>query len=136
MKKLKQEQLRIVRENNPALNDESTWIRNIDDIKTFEEAEKEERPHKKAADIKHEHDKIFSKENIEKILKTKKIKVHSSKPIELGTFVTPDMREAKNYAGPSGKIYQKIVDIDEIAWIDIAQGQYTGKIEKKGRQNR
>lgn len=62
-------------------------------------------------------------------LRSGKIKVYSSYPIENGVFVTPSKMEAKNYAG-NGKVFEKEVAIDEVAWIDNLEGQYA-KISKE-----
>ena len=117
----KQKQLDIILKNNPA-NDKDmpghTWIRELKDILTFEEAlddagydENDDlTPDFKAADLK-------------KALKTRKITVYSSYNIKPGTFVTPSKMEAQNYAG-SSKVYFKTVNLEDVAWIDPFQGQY------------
>ena len=95
-----------------------TWIRELKDILTFEEAlddagydENDDlTPDFKAADLK-------------KALKTRKITVYSSYNIKPGTFVTPSKMEAQNYAG-SSKVYFKTVNLEDVAWIDPFQGQY------------
>ena len=46
-----------------------------------------------------------------------------SNPITSGNFVTPSKMEAMAYAG-NGKVYEKNVNINEVAWIDSLQGQY------------
>ena len=48
---------------------------------------------------------------------------YSSNPITSGNFVTPSKMEAMAYAG-NGKVYEKSVNINEVAWIDSLQGQY------------
>lgn len=42
MNSTKEKQLQIILENNPVEDDVHTWVRNVDDIKTFEEAVEEE----------------------------------------------------------------------------------------------
>ena len=42
-----------------------------------------------------------------------------------GVFVTPSQLEAKSYSG--GEVFEKLVGTDEIAWIDVMEGMYTGK---------
>jgi len=118
----KQKQLEIVLKYNPA-NDKDlpghTWIRSIEDIKTFQEALDD--------DGFTENDDLtpdFKSTDLKKALKTGKITVYSSKNIKPGIFVTPSRMEAENYAG-SSKIYSEIVNLTDIAWIDSLQGQYT-----------
>lgn len=116
----KKKQLDIILKNNPA-NDEEysyhTWIRTIDDIKTFEEAIQDENPNKE--DLTPD----FRKKDIEKALKTNRIIIYSSKEIKPGIFVTPSKIEAQNYAG-NNKVYSMEVMLSDIAWIDPLQGQY------------
>ena len=122
---LKQKQLDIVLENNPVEDDYHTWIRSIDDIKTYQEAIQE--------DLDGEIQDLtpdFKKADLEKTLETGKITVYSSYPIEQGIFVTPSKMEAQSYAG-SNKVYSKEVNLKDIAWIDTLQGQYA-KVEDAG----
>lgn len=51
------------------------------------------------------------------------IRVYSSYPIKDGIFVTPSIMEAQSYSG-DGKVYSKIVNLNDVAWIDPTQGQY------------
>lgn len=115
---LKQKQLDIILKNNPVEDDYHTWIRSIDDIKTYEEALQE--------DLDGETQDLtpdFKKADLEKALETGKMTVYSSYPIEQGIFVTPSKMEAQSYAG-SGKVYSKEINLDDVAWIDTLQGQY------------
>ena len=116
----KKKQLDIILKNNPA-NDEEysyhTWIRTIDDIKTFDEAIQNKNPNKD--DLTPD----FSKKDIEKALITKRIVVYSSEEIRPGTFVTPSKIEAQSYA-ENGKVYSMEVMLSDIAWIDHLEGQY------------
>jgi hypothetical protein len=57
-------------------------------------------------------------------LKSGRITVYSSYPIENGVFVTPSKMEAQNYAGKN-KVYSKTVPLSNVAWIDAIEGQYT-----------
>jgi hypothetical protein len=111
-KNKKQKQLEIILKVNPAFNETSTWIREEKDILSFDELDLSENaaPDYKVADM-------------ENAKKTRKVKVYSSKPIENGNFVTPSLLEAKSYAGKS-KVYEKIVDVEDVAWIDAIEGQY------------
>lgn len=114
----KQKQFEIIQNTNPAPNEYTTWIRNSNDIKTFKEA---------FQDPEYiEYDSFtpdYSKTMAENALKTGNITVYSSYPIEQGVFVTPSRMEAESYSG-NQTIYKKSVNINDIAWIDITQGQY------------
>jgi|GEM_PF-3477896 len=107
----------IIQENNP--RDESlsshTWINNAEDIKTFEEAVNEYGIEDYAPD--------FKANDIENALKDGKITVYSSYPIEKGVFVTASRMEAQDYAG-GGQVYSKDVSLNDVAWIEVGQGQY------------
>ncbi|QIX85942.1 hypothetical protein [Campylobacter ureolyticus] len=48
---------------------------------------------------------------------------YSSNPIVSGNFVTPSKIEAMAYTG-NGKVYEKSVNINEVAWLDNLQGKY------------
>ena len=115
---LKEKQLEIIQNSNPVADDYHTWIRSVDDIKTYEEALQE--------DLDGETQDLtpdFKKADLEKALETGKMTVYSSYPIEQGIFVTPSKMEAQSYAG-SGKVYYKEISLDDVAWIDTLQGQY------------
>ena len=114
----KQEQLAIIEETNPAPNSYLTWIRSADDIKTLTETLEDS----DWADID-EFDPDLTRADIEDAIESGKITVYSSYPIENGVFVSPSRMEAESYAG-SGKLYQKTVNISDVAWIDPTQGQY------------
>lgn len=117
---LKEKQLDIVLNSNPVNDDYHTWIRNVDDIHTFEEALNSE----DYADYKGEDfDPSYPYSIAERALSTGKITVYSSYPIEQGAFVTPSIMEAESYSG-NGQIYSKEVNLTDIAWIDPTQGQY------------
>lgn len=115
---LKQKQLDIILENNPANDDYHTWIRTIDDIKTFQEAYDEWE-----TEGYEQFTEDFTKEDMQKALSTGKITVYSSYPIKEGIFVSPSRMEAYYYSG-DGKVYSKDVSLEDVAWIDEGQGQY------------
>lgn len=118
----KQQQLDIINKNNPADDDMHTWIRSTDDIKNFEEAFFEDGEYSGL-------DPDFTEKMANKAKETGKITVYSSYPIEQGVFVSPSVMEASQYAGgDSNKLYSKEVNINDIAWIDGAEGQYA-KVE-------
>lgn len=110
----KQKQLELILKTNPAFNDTSTWVRTIEDIKTLEEAF-DDRDWK---EYKLRENPLFAN-----AMKTRKMKVYGSKPIVNGNWITPDIEEARSYAG-KGKVYESEIDIDDVAWIDPYQGQY------------
>lgn len=117
---LKQKQLDIIKENNPAENNISTWIRKTEDILTFEEAlNSDDYSEYKGEDF----DESYPYSVAEKALETGKIMVYSSYPIEQGVFVSPSYMEAQSYAG-NGNVYSKSVELKDVAWIDPTQGQY------------
>ena len=117
---LKQQQLDIILNNNPAEDNYHTWIRNIDDIKTFEESLQD---NDYAGWETDGFIPDYDANIVKQALKTGKITVYSSYPIEQGIFVTPSKMEAESYSG-NGKVYSKEVDLQDVAWIDPTQGQY------------
>lgn len=121
---VKQKQLEIINAENPAPNTYNTWVRSVDDIKTFEEALSDP----EYADYD-EFNPDFTRVMAEDALKSGKITVYSSYPIKNGVFITPSRMEAESYSG-SGRIYEKIVALNDVAWIDVTQGQYA-KVDKK-----
>ena len=103
----KQKQLELITNGNP-FNLElgnHTWIRDVSDIKTYEEVWQEE------GEI-YGITPDFSKKDTIDALNSGKIVVYSSYPIKNGTFVTPSKMEAMNYAG-SDKVYCKFVNLVE-----------------------
>lgn len=114
----KQKQLDIINETNPAPNSYSTWIRSAEDIKTLAETLRD-------ADWAEETEfnPDLSREDIERAIEAGKITVYSSYPIENGVFVSPSAMEAGSYSG-DGMLYEKTVNIEDVAWIDPTQGQY------------
>lgn len=115
----KQAQLDYILKNNPAGKDSNaTWIRKIEDINTLDEALKQ--PDWVGYN---EFNPDYTSEMARKAIKSGKIKVYSSNPIEKGNFVTPSKMEAQSYSG-NGKIFEKEIPIKDVAWIDPTQGQY------------
>lgn len=122
-----QKQFELITNGNP-FNSElgnHTWIKDVSDIKTYEEVWKEE------GEI-YGITPDFSKKDAINALNSGKIVVYSSYPIKNGTFVTPSKMEAINYAG-NHKIYTITANLNDIAWIDPTQGQYakTNVVENK-----
>lgn len=119
----KREQLDIINETNPAPNTYSTWIRTVDDIKTLAETLEDE-------DWGYEEfNPDLTRTDIQNAIESGEITVYSSYPIKNGVFVSPSRMEAESYSG-NGKVYEKTVDINDVAWIDPTQGQYA-KVDVK-----
>ena len=119
---VKQQQLDIINKSNPSPDDVHTWIRNAEDIKSFSEAFFEDGEFSGM-------DPDFTESMANEAIETGKVKVYSSYPIENGTFVSPSQMEASQYAGgDASKLYSKTVNINDVAWIDGAEGQYA-KVE-------
>lgn len=122
----KQQQLEIIKKTNPMLDDYHTGIRTVDDIKTFKEAYDVAK--KEASDGGWDEYASYpdiTNEMIEDSLKTGKITVYSSNDIKNGTFVTPSYEQALEYAGNNvNKVKSKKVNVDEVAWINLDEGQY------------
>lgn len=121
---LKEQQLQIIQESNPAPDDYHTWIRSADEIKTFEEA---------LEDPEWDYDEFnpdYTRAAAEAAVRSGEITVYSSYPIQPGTFVSPSKMEAESYSG-SGRVYQKTVKLTDVAWIDPTQGQYAAVPESR-----
>lgn len=115
-----QAQMKIIENTNPAPNTYQTWIRNADDIYDFEDTLKMS----DWADYWQDGlNPDYTGDTINKALQDGKITIYSSHPISTGEFVTPSKMEAMSYSG-NGKVYQKEVPLDDVAWIDPTQGQY------------
>lgn len=118
----KSKQLEAINESNPADDSYHTWVRSTEDIKTFDEAFFEDGEYSGM-------DPDFTESMAKESKKTGKITVYSSYPIENGVFVSPSQIEASQYAGGNAsKLYSKEVNINDVAWIDGAEGQYA-KVE-------
>lgn len=130
---LKQKQLEIIQNTNPAEDIYHTWVRSIDDIKTFEETLNDS-DYKEYFEAGEDFDETYTAEMAKEALETGKITVYSSYPIEQGIFVSPSKIEAESYAG-NGIVYSKEVNINDVAWIDPTQGQYAQTDTKYSQQN-
>ena len=122
----KQKQLDIILKENPVHDDYHTWIRGVDDIKTYEEVLKDSDYYEYLDDG---FDESYTPDMVLDALERGEIKVYSSYPIKNGTFVTPSKMEAQSYAG-EGKVYSKTVKLDKVAWIDPTQGIYADTSRK------
>lgn len=111
-----------VNETNRMRDDYHTGIRSREDVRSFDEvlAEAEK-------DFAEDGAMVYPDMDIETMRQAKNkgtVTVYSSKPIEAGTFVTPSRMNASDYAG-EGRIYEKEIPVDSVAWISIDEGQYT-----------
>lgn len=113
---LKAQQLQIIQDTNPALDDIHTRIRKESDIKTYPEAIKE---YGTIEDLTPD----FTKDMVQRALDEGEITVYSSYPIKNWYWVTPSKMEAQAYAW-WGKVYSKTVKLDDVAWVDELQWQY------------
>lgn len=120
----KKKQLDIIEKNNKMQDDYHTEIRKIEDIKTLAETLED-------SDWQgyEEFNPDYTKKMADEALKTGKITVYSSYPIEQGVFVSPSKMEAESYSG-NGKVYSKEININDVAWIDPTQGQYANTNQK------
>ena len=115
---IKNEQLNIIKESNPMTDDYHVGIRDINDIKTFDEAINDDESFTWGD---------YSKEDAQRDLEKGTVTVYSSKPIEQGEFVSTSKNQARDYAG-GGEIYSQAVPINDVAWINGDEGQYA-KVE-------
>ena len=118
-------QLAVIEQGNPfnAALGAHTWIRGAEDILTYREA----------IDSFGGVDDVtpdFRAGDVQRALDSGYMTVYSSYPITQGTFVTPSYMEAQNYAG-DGHVYRKRVPLDDVAWLDEVQGQYTGPVGRE-----
>lgn len=120
---VKQAQLELIQETNPAPEEDYAWIRSTQDIKTFAEALLD--PDYKNWQADGGFDEDYLTQDVIQALKTGRITVYSSYPIKAGVFVTPSRMEAWAYSSTGwAGIHSKQVPIDDVAWIDPTQGQY------------
>lgn len=128
---IKARQLSVINSTNPMTDDYHTGIRSVGDILTFPEAVTIAR--REAQDGGWDElssNPDVSNETIENAVRTGKIMVYSSYPIEDGVFVTPSRMMAKDYAG-GGKIYGQVIKTADIAWISTDEGQVATISKKK-----
>lgn len=122
---LKENQLEVIKEKNPAPNDYQTWIRNIEDIKTFDEV------------INDDESFVwgdYTKEDAIRDLERGEVTVYSSNDIKDGNFVSTSYQQALDYAGGNPKKVKKAtLPLHYIAWINGDEGQVatTSTIKKR-----
>ncbi len=129
LKNRKQKQLELIKKYNPMQDDYHTGIRNIDDIKTLKETLKDN----DWADYD-EFNPDYTRKMADEAIKSGKITVYSSYPIDQDVFISPSYMESESYS-EDGKVYSKEVNINDIAWIDPTQGQYAKVDNTKYSQN-
>ena len=112
----KARQLEVIQKANPMLDNYHTGIRDISNIHRADEVWGNEDEFGGAPD--------WTFDDAQKAITGGKVTVYSSYPIREGVFVTPSRMEAQSYAG-RGEIYSKIVPVNDVAWIDDIQGQFT-----------
>ena len=122
MSKLKEAQLAVILKHNPMRDDYHVGIRKLSDIMTFAEVVNDDESFVYGD---------FSRQDALNALKTGKITVYSSKAINQGDFVSTSRRMAQDYAGYSGRVYQRTVNLTDVAWINGDEGVYTGPIKLK-----
>jgi len=108
---------RIIK-SNPMVDDYHTGIRNAEDILDFSEARQFTLDD--IGDVSSYPD--VTQEILDNATKTHKIRLYSSRPFSVGSFVSPSKMQAQDYAG-KGKIYEGVFDIDDIAWLNADEGQ-------------
>ena len=121
---LKIKQFKIIQKYNPMKDNIHTGIRKDFEVKTFKEAIQDK---ESFSYPDYSYDKAIN--NLLDFM----VHIYSSKEIEKGVFVSPSKKMAEDYAG-NGKIYDKTVYLDEIAWINADEGIYTGKIVIKDEE--
>lgn len=114
----KEEKLKNILESNPMNDDYHTGVRSVDDVLNFDEARKYTL--EDIGDVSSFPD--VSEELLDEAAKTGKIKLYSSRPFSLGSFVSPSKMQAADYAG-KGPIYEDLFDINDIAWLNADEGQ-------------
>lgn len=114
----KENQLKVILQNNPMKDDYHTGIRTTNDIKTWEEV------------LNDNDDEGFTyPDNSKKIFIGKnRITIYSSYEIHLGTFVTTSKMMAQDYAGNKNNIFKKTINPMEVAWINGDEGIYVGQV--------
>lgn len=117
----KAKQLENIQNNNPVHDDYHTWIRSVEDIKTFQEA-LNDGDYKEYFDSGEDFDENYTNKMVRDAIEKGCIRVYNSYPIKEGIFVTPSIIEAQSYSG-DGRVYSKTVNINDVVWIDPTQGQ-------------
>ena len=132
----KSQQLDIINSSNPMQDDYHTGIRNVDDIKTFREAFEEAKTDAEEGGwTEYASYPDITNDMVEEALNTNEITVYSSNDIKDGVFVTPSYEQALEYAGnDSTKVKSKKVNLDDVAWISLDEGQYA-KVSENSTKN-
>ncbi len=119
MDDVRQKQWEIIQNTNQKWDGtQSAWIDTPEDARTFYEAVMEDTDYP----LEEDYTEDFTVDDKKNILQTGIITVYSSKPVQDGNFVTPSRMEAQSYSG-TGIIYSATMDVRDIAWLDVGQGQ-------------
>ena len=119
----KNKQNEVIQRSNPMGDDYHTGVRGVEDIRTMREAISEARA--EGAEGGWETLSSYpdvSNAMLKEALRSGRVRVYSSKPIEAGVFVTPSRMQAEDYAG-GGRVYSKEVSVDDVAWLNTDEGQ-------------
>lgn len=117
----KREQLNIIKQANPMLDDYHVGIRNVSDIKTFDEVINDEESFAWGD---------YTRDDAIRDLKNGYVTVYSSYPIDNGVFVSTSYQQAFEYAGhDKSNVHSKKVPLTDVAWISGDEGQYA-KVEQ------
>lgn len=114
----KKARFRAITKANPMKDDYHLGIRSLDDVKDLEEV------------MDDFGNPDITRPLLENALKQNRIRVYSSRPIEIGSFVTPSRMMATDYAGGKGKpVYEIDLIPNDIGWLSGDEGQ-VGRILK------
>lgn len=122
----KKAQFDIIQKYNPRdpeINKFAYWVTKADDIKEYQEA-MAEYSRENSGPCDYTPDWKWS--DMEAAIQKGYITIYSSKPIIKGNFVTPSKMLAQSY-GMIGN-NSKTVPLSYVAWLDVGEGQYTGKV--------
>ena len=104
------------------LDDYHVGIRNVSDIKTFDEVINDEESFAWGD---------YTRDDAIRDLKNGYVTVYSSYPIDNGVFVSTSYQQAFEYAGhDKSNVHSKKVPLIDVAWISGDEGQYA-KVEKE-----
>lgn len=105
----KEQKFKAITKANPMLDDYHLGIRSVDDVRDLGEV------------LDDFGNPDITRDMLENALKNDNIRVYSSRPIKVGTFVTPSRMMAKDYAG-KGKVFELDVSPDDIGWLNGDEG--------------
>jgi hypothetical protein len=106
----KEQKFKAITKANPMLDDYHLGIRSVDDIRDLGEV------------LDDFGNPDITRELLEDAIRNDRIKVYSSRPIRVGSFVTPSRMMARDYAG-KGKVYELDISPDDVGWLNGDEGQ-------------